>query len=81
MMGHWIIVPVVLPAVMGAFTVLVLRNNLGLSRVFSTAATVMLLAVALALLVGAAYFNQKEVYAWPDGYGLPDWRLDNRVLP
>ena len=35
----------------------------------------------LQLLVGAAYFNQKEVYPWPDGYGLPDWRLDARVLP
>lgn len=33
------------------------------------------------LLVGAAYFNQPEVYPWPDGYGLPDWRIDKRVLP
>ncbi|MBA3911027.1 MAG: beta-mannosidase [Rhodobacter sp.] len=33
------------------------------------------------LLVGAAYFNQPEVYDWPDGYGLPDWRINNRVLP
>ncbi|WP_232520708.1 glycoside hydrolase family 26 protein [Rhodobacter sp. CZR27] len=30
-------------------------------------------------LVGAVHFNQKEVYAWPDGFGLPDWRLDYRV--
>lgn len=35
----------------------------------------------LPLLVGAAYFNQPEVYAWPDGFGLPDWRIDRRVLP
>ncbi|SEN73163.1 multisubunit potassium/proton antiporter, PhaD subunit [Gemmobacter aquatilis] len=72
MMGHWIIVPVVLPAVMGAFTVLVLRNNLGLSRVFSTAATVMLLAVALALLVGATR-NGPEIYFlgnWPAPFGI-----------
>jgi len=33
------------------------------------------------LLVGAAYFNQPEVYEWPDGFGLPDWRIDQRVLP
>ncbi len=33
------------------------------------------------LLVGVVYFNQAEVYAWPDGFGLPDWRVENRVLP
>ncbi len=32
------------------------------------------------LLTGVVYFNQKEVYPWPDGYGLPDWRLENRVI-
>lgn len=32
------------------------------------------------LLSGVVYFNQKEVYPWPDGYGLPDWRLENRVI-
>jgi endoglucanase len=30
-------------------------------------------------LVGVVYFNQHEVYPWPDGYGLPDWRIDHRV--
>ena len=34
----------------------------------------------LPLLVGAAYFNQREVYAWPDGVGLPDWRVEHRVI-
>jgi len=33
------------------------------------------------LLVGAIYFNQPEVYPWPDGFGLPDWRVNNRILP
>lgn len=32
------------------------------------------------LLSGVVYFNQKEVHPWPDGFGLPDWRLDNRTL-
>lgn len=32
-------------------------------------------------LVGVAYFDQKEVYPWPDGFGLPDWRVNERVLP
>jgi endoglucanase len=31
-------------------------------------------------LVGAVYFNQEEVYPWPDGFGLPDWTLDGRVI-
>jgi beta-mannanase len=26
-------------------------------------------------LVGVVYFNDKEVYPWPDGYGYPDWRV------
>ena len=35
----------------------------------------------LPLLIGSVYFNQPEVYPWPDGFGLPDWRVTNRVLP
>lgn len=31
-------------------------------------------------LVGVVYFDQKEVYPWPDNLGLPDWRLDQRVI-
>lgn len=34
----------------------------------------------LPLLVGSVYFNQPEVYPWPDGYGLPDWRIEKRIL-
>jgi endoglucanase len=31
-------------------------------------------------LVAVIYFNQREVYPWPDGYGLPDWRFGYNVL-
>lgn len=31
-------------------------------------------------LVGVVYFDQREVYPWPENYGLPDWRIDNRVI-
>ena len=31
-------------------------------------------------LVGVVYFNQKEVYPWPDNYGLPDWRVTEHTL-
>ncbi len=33
----------------------------------------------LPLLIGAVYFNQKEVYPWPNDFGYPDWRIDTRV--
>ncbi len=35
----------------------------------------------LPLLVGAVYFNQKEVYPWPNDFGYPDWRINSRVTP
>jgi endoglucanase len=31
-------------------------------------------------LVAVIYFNQTEVYPWPDGYGLPDWRFGFNIL-
>ncbi|KEP70095.1 beta-mannosidase [Thioclava dalianensis] len=31
-------------------------------------------------LVGVVYFNQNEVYPWPEGFGTPDWRIKNQVL-
>jgi len=31
-------------------------------------------------LVGVVYFDQREVYPWPASYGLPDWRINNRVI-
>ena len=45
-MNHWIIVPVVLPAMMAAFIVLMLRHHLMVQRVFPGAGAVALLAVA-----------------------------------
>lgn len=32
-------------------------------------------------LTSVVYFNQKEVAPWPDGYGLPDWRITQHILP
>ena len=31
-------------------------------------------------LTAVIYFNQKEVYPWPNNFGLPDWQVINRVL-
>lgn len=30
-------------------------------------------------LIGVIYFNQKEVYPWPNGLGFPDWRVEFHV--
>jgi len=53
-MNHWIIVPIVLPALMAPFIVLAMRHDLLLQRVFSTASAVALLAVAIGLMTQAA---------------------------
>lgn len=71
-MSHWIIVPVVLPAVLAPFIVLVMRRDILLQRVFSVAGTVALGLVALALLAAAAG-GGIEVYAlgdWPAPFGI-----------
>ncbi len=31
-------------------------------------------------LQAVVYFNQQEVYPWPDGYGLPDWQFPQNTL-
>ena len=72
MMSHWIIAPVVLPAIMGAFALLVLRNSLPVARTLSTAATAALLAIALYLLWGASH-EGPEAYLlgnWPAPFGI-----------
>jgi endoglucanase len=30
-------------------------------------------------LAGVVYFNHPEVYDWPQGFGLPDWRVTRRI--
>src|SRR3546814_15083576 len=71
-MNHWIVVPVVLPAMMAPFIVLTTRHDLLLQRTFSAAATLALLAVSIALPVAAAG-NPPELYAlgnWPAPFGI-----------
>ncbi|MBE0452638.1 monovalent cation/H+ antiporter subunit D [Roseovarius autotrophicus] len=71
-MGHWIVVPVVLPAVLAAVLTLAMRHHIGLQRVFSVAGSVALLAVALGLL-GHAGTGAIEVYElgnWPAPFGI-----------
>lgn len=71
-MYHWISVPVLLPAIMGAAIVLLMRNDLLLQRVFSLVASLAVLAVSIALLIAASH-EPPEVYRlgdWPAPFGI-----------
>ncbi|MFN7224781.1 MAG: monovalent cation/H+ antiporter subunit D [Paracoccaceae bacterium] len=71
-MYHWISIPVLLPAIMGAAIVLLMRNDLLLQRVFSLVASLGVLAVSIALLVAASH-EAPEVYRlgdWPAPFGI-----------
>jgi Formate hydrogenlyase subunit 3/Multisubunit Na+/H+ antiporter, MnhD subunit len=71
-MSHWIVAPVVLPALLAPFIVLALRRDLLLQRVFSVAGTLALAGIAAAL-VAAAGGGGIEVYAlgdWPAPFGI-----------
>jgi multicomponent K+:H+ antiporter subunit D len=72
MMDHWISVPVLLPGMMAGLMVLAMRGDLWLQRVFAVAATMGLLAVAVALL-WAATVAPPEAYHmgnWPAPFGI-----------
>ncbi|MDR0808392.1 MAG: monovalent cation/H+ antiporter subunit D, partial [Gemmobacter sp.] len=69
MSGHWIILPVLLPALTGALCLLALRERLALARIASTAATLLLLLTGIGLMreTGAeAYF----LGDWPAPFGI-----------
>ncbi|TGD66508.1 monovalent cation/H+ antiporter subunit D [Tabrizicola sp. WMC-M-20] len=71
-MYHWIATPVLLPAIIGALIVLLMRNDLLLQRVFSLLASFGLLAVSIALLI-ATSSDAPEVYRlgdWPAPFGI-----------
>jgi multicomponent K+:H+ antiporter subunit D len=65
-MSHWIIAPIVLPALAAALMVTLLRGHLALQRMASLAAILALNAIAIALLWSAATQG-------PEAYFLGDW--------
>lgn len=71
-MSHLLIAPVLLPAVMGALIILWMRADLLLQRVFSIAGTVLLLAVALALLwlAGDGQIRVYRLGNWAAPFGI-----------
>ncbi|KZY39151.1 cation:proton antiporter [Roseovarius sp. HI0049] len=78
-MSHWTVLPVVLPAMMAAFIVLVVRHHVTLQRVFSLAGTVALLAIATGLVIatwdGTILLYQLGNWAAPFGIVLVADRL------
>jgi multicomponent K+:H+ antiporter subunit D len=71
-MNHWIVVPVVLPAVLAAILTLSMRQNPTLQRGFSLASVAVLLAVAIGLTVQAASgaIGVYELGNWPAPFGI-----------
>jgi len=70
--NHWIIAPVILPAILAPIIVLAMRNDVVLQRVFSVAGTVALAAISAGLLWQASH-NPPEVYLmgnWPAPFGI-----------
>ena len=71
-MNNWIIAPVILPALVAPFIVLLMRHDLFLQRIFSTATTAALVLISGALLYAASN-NPPEVYLlgnWPAPFGI-----------
>jgi multicomponent K+:H+ antiporter subunit D len=71
-MSHWILVPVILPALTACFLVAVLRHHLGGQRIVSIGATFALLAVAIGLYSMASDGETRPYLLgdWPAPFGI-----------
>ncbi|WP_412555413.1 monovalent cation/H+ antiporter subunit D [Shimia sp. MIT1388] len=71
-MNHWIIAPVVLPALLAPVIAYVMRHDIKLARYASVAGTVMLAAISLGLLAMAADGETHVYYLgdWPAPFGI-----------
>lgn len=71
-MSHWIIAPVVLPAVLAPFIIMVLRHHLDLQRIFSVAGTVSLVVITLGLMdqASSGAILVYDLGDWPAPFGI-----------
>ncbi|MGL4234671.1 monovalent cation/H+ antiporter subunit D [Tabrizicola sp.] len=71
-MSHWIIAPVVLPAIVAALMVIALRGSLRLQRIVGVASILALNAIALALLWSATVHGPEAYFVgdWPAPFGI-----------
>lgn len=65
-MTHWLVLPIILPAILGPFIVLAARYHIGIQRVFSLAGVVALIVIA----AGLAYQASDDTILL---YQLGDW--------
>jgi multicomponent K+:H+ antiporter subunit D len=76
-MTHWIIAPVILPAILAPFIILAARYHLGIQRVFSIAGVIGLIAVATGLAWqasdGSVMLYQLGGWAAPFGIVIFNW--------
>jgi multicomponent K+:H+ antiporter subunit D len=71
-MSHWIIVPIILPAILAPLIGFVMRHDVVLARVASVVGTALLLAVSVGLVVLAAG-GDTHIYRlgdWPAPFGI-----------
>lgn len=71
-MMHWIIAPVVLPAMLAPFIVLAARHHIGIQRVFSVAGVLALIAIGAGLAWQASDGNITlyQLGDWPAPFGI-----------
>ena len=71
-MSHWVVAPIVLPALVAAAMVLIMRHHLLLQRTFSVSSIVILLAVAAGQAWQAAEgtITVYELGDWPAPFGI-----------
>lgn len=83
-MTHWLIAPVVLPAMLAPFIILAARYHIGIQRVFSIVGVVMLIAIAGALALetsdGTIMLYQLGDWAAPFGIVLVGDRLSTMMV-
>ena len=83
-MTHWIIAPVVLPAIMAPFIVLAARYHIGIQRVFSIASVMALIAIAAGLAWqtsdGTVLLYQLSDWAAPFGIVVVGDRLSTMMI-
>jgi len=83
-MSHWIIVPVILPAILAPFIVLAARHHIGIQRAFSVAGVLALIAVAAGLVWqasdGTITLYQTGDWAAPFGIVLVGDRLSTMMV-
>ncbi|MEH6520871.1 monovalent cation/H+ antiporter subunit D [Sulfitobacter sp.] len=83
-MTHWLIMPIVLPALLAPFIILAARYHMGIQRVFSIAGVLALIAIALGLAIetsdGTVMLYQLGDWAAPFGIVLVGDRLSTMMV-